>query len=165
MSLETFVVSGVPELSRALDSTRWWAAIERHAPRALTPTVNALRSAAPKGKTGKLSRGFDTRTKRISQGFIQGVQVDIGARVPYGHLIERGHKIIARGPTRFTKAARAMKGNAALRKAGRTALKARRLAGSQGFVPGTFFARRTLQSRQAQTMSLLERLLRQDLLR
>lgn len=155
MSLETFVVSGVPELRRALDADRWWAAIERHAPRALVPVANAMRSAAPKGKTGKLARGFDVRAKRINQGFIQGVEVDIGARVPYGHLIERGHRIIARGPGR--------KGGkkGALRKA----LKARRLAGGQGFVSGTFFARTTMENLSGQTISLLERLLRQDLLR
>lgn len=155
MSLETFVISGVPELSRALDGLRWWDAIERHAPRALTPIVSGLRAVTPKGKTGKLSRGFDMRTKRISQGLIQGVQVDIGARVPYGHLIERGHQIIPRGPSR--------KGGkkGALRKA----LKARRLAGSRGFVPGRFFARRALEAGRAQTLSLLERLIAQDLLR
>lgn len=156
MSLETFVISGVPELSRALDGDRWWAAIERHAPRALAPVVHSLRAAAPKGKTGKLSRGFDTRTKRINQGFIQGVQVDIGARVPYGHLVERGHKIIPRGPQR--------KGRPRSRSFA-VALKARRAAGSRGFVPGRFFARDAVEAGRAQTMSLLERLVAQDLLR
>jgi len=155
MMLETFTISGVPELQRALDPNRWWAAIERNAPRALAPVVNAMRSAAPKGRTGKLARGFDTRTKRINQGLIQGVQVDIGSRVPYGHLVERGHKIIARGPGR----------SGAKKGALRTALKARRSAGAIGFVAGRFFGQRTLQARGAQVMSLLERLLAQELLR
>ena len=172
MSLETFVVSGVPELSRALDGSRWWAAIERNAPRALVPVANAMRAAAPKGKTGKLSRGFDLRTKRVSQGFIQGVEVEIVERVPYGHLVESGHQIIARGPGRkgLSPATLAEKGPRGRLMRGRRAqlrraLLARRAAGAIGFVPGRFFGRDTLRSMEAQTMSLLERLVRQELLR
>jgi len=160
MSLETFVISGDRELSRALDPERWWAALERNAPRALTPVVRSLRAAAPKGRTGKLGRRFETRTKRIRQGFIQGVEVGIGALVPYGHLVESGHNIIARGPTRkgkkLTRAARA---------SARTGLKERRAAGAIGHVPGVFFALKALQSRREEVLSLLGRLVMQEISR
>lgn len=153
MSLEVFIIDGLDALKRATDPDRWWAALERNAPRAFAPMAKAIQSAAPKGRTGKLSRGFDVRAKRISQGFIQGVQVDIGARVPYGHLVERGHRIIARGPGR--------KGGrlGVLRKA----LKARRLAGGTGFVPGQFFAQRTFDVQGEQVLGLLVKLLEQEL--
>lgn len=157
MSLEVFIPR---ELNRALDGEAWWAAIERHAPRAMMPAAHAMRQTAPKGKTGKLSRGFDVRAKRIRQGLIQGVQVEIGARVPYGHLVERGHQIIARGPQR-----KGIKLTRERRKELRTSLKARRAAGAIGHVPGRFFGREAVEQRRSQIMSLLEKLVAQDMLR
>lgn len=151
--LETFRIDGVEKIQRALDANRWWQAIERHAPRAFTSMIPALKAAAPKGKTGKLSRGFDIRAKRIAQTLISGVEVDIGARVPYGHLVERGHQIIARGPGR--------KGSK--RGVLRKALKARRLAGSQGFVPGRFFGAGVVATHGERTVSLLAKLVEQEL--
>lgn len=172
MSLETFVIEGIPPLAKALDGERFWALIERHAPRAMSSVANRLKGLAPKGKSGKLSRGFDVRAKRIRQGLIQGIQVDIGARVPYGHLVERGHNVIPRGPGRKGLSAVALseKGprgkllrgrRAELRKA----LLARRASGPIGRVPGRFFARSELTRSAGEVMSLLGRLVMQDLRR
>lgn len=168
MSLEVFVA---PELERALEPSVWWTAIERNVPRALAPVAVAMKGTAPKGKTGKLSRGFDIRAKRVNQGFIQGVQAEIGSRTPYGHLVERGHQIIARGPGRKVLGDLEKFGSwgtARLREkraAFRSALKARRAAGPIGFVPGRFFGRGTMESHRGQIMSLLERLVIQDVAR
>jgi hypothetical protein len=185
MSLDVLRIDGLERAIRATEPDRWWAAIERNAPRAAAPILRALQAAAPKGRTGKLSRGFDARTKRIQQGFVQGVQLDIGSRVPYGHLVERGHKIIPRGPTRFRRGignVSAMSGaqllellnrvgvaefqrRGALQKksSARADLLRRRAGGPQGFVPGQFFAQRTFEAGRDQMVSLLERLLEQEL--
>lgn len=156
MSLEVFVSPG---LQRGFDPTRWWVAIERNIPRAMLPVAHAMRSTAPKGRTGKLSRGFEVKAKPVSQGLVQGVEVQIGSRSPYAHLVERGHQIIARGPGR-------KKGLKRERRAElRSRLKARREAGPIGFVPGRFFGRIALDQRREQVLSLLERLVIQDVMR
>lgn len=154
MSLEVFVA---PELERALNPDRWWQALERNAPRALVPVANAMRATAPKGKSGKLSRGFSVIAKRVSQGLIQGIEADIVTKVPYGHLVERGHKNVPRGPQR-----KGLKLSRQRRKELKVALESRR-AGATGFTPGVFFGQRTLEARREQVLSLLGRLVMQEL--
>lgn len=167
MSLETFRIDGLERALRATDPARWWEAIARHAPRAMIPLARAMANAAPKGRTGKLSRGFDVRAQRIQQGLIQGVQVDIGSRVPYGHLVERGHRIVPRGRGFKLTIRNRLRGGFVIseeirqRSRGGQSLKARR-AGATGFVPGRFFGARTFASQGDQVIGLLERLLEQD---
>lgn len=167
MSLETFRIDGLDRALRATDPSRWWEAIERHASRAMIPVARAMANAAPKGKSGKLGRGFDVRTQRIRQGLIQGVQVDIGARVPYGHLVERGHKIVPRGRGSKVVTRHRLLGGFVIteqvrqRSRGGASLKTRR-AGASGFVPGRFFGERTFRSQADQVVGLLSRLLEQD---
>jgi len=185
--LNAIVITGAEEARRKLVPARWWAALLQIAPRALMPTASKLRSRAPKGESGKLSRGFDVRAKPISQGFIQGVQAEIGARVSYGHLVTRGHQVIARGRGRGTKGAvigsravvvtrRALTlgGQIATRQESVTRvirstrsaeLKARRAAGALGFVPGNPFAEQTFLEDRVQIIRLIEKLLEQDVSR
>ena len=161
MPLETVVFEGLPELRRKLDPQRWWEAILRIAPRTLAPTAARLPSLAPRGKTGKLRRGFDVRARRINQGFIQGIEAAIGARVPYGHLVTEGHRIIARGKTRFTfsgTARKAIPGKKVLA-AERSALKLRRQGAGLGFVPGNPFVRTAVAQDRARIVGLVEKLL------
>lgn len=167
MPLETIVVTGIEEARRRLQPARWWAALLHIAPRALLPTAAKLKSRAPKGETGKLSRGFDVRAKAINQGFISGVQAEIGARVRYGHLVARGHRIIARGKTRFTFSGTARKpipGRAVLA-AERRKLKARRLGVAIGFVPANPFAEQTFAEDRGNIIRRIEKLLEQSVTR
>lgn len=146
MPLEVSVVKSLPT------GLQFWDALQRIIPRALAPTAARMRAAAPRGKTGKLSRRVEVHVKRISSGFIQGVEADFGVGVPYGHLIEAGHKIIPRGPGRKGAKLGAL----------RTQLKARRAQGSKGFVPGTGFASRAFTADRASTAQALEAALRQE---
>jgi hypothetical protein len=165
MPLETVVFSPpIAQLQRRLTPARWWAAIERNAPRVLVPTAARLKTTAPRGKSGKLSRGFDVRAKPVRQGLVQGVQAEIGARVRYGHLVSRGHQIIARGATRFTfsgTARKAIPGRAVLA-AERSKLKARRAAGAIGFVAGDPFVEQAVAADRANIIRLSEKLLEQE---
>jgi hypothetical protein len=165
--LTTIVITGVEEARRKLDRARWWDALMRIAPRSLLPTAAKLKGRAPVGETGKLSRGFDVRAKRISQGFIQGVQAEIGARVGYGHLVARGHKIVARGATRFTfgGTARTRIASRALLGTERSKLKARRAGPAIGFVPPDPFAVASMAEDRAQIVRLIEKLLEQEVAR
>jgi len=157
------VITGVEEARRKLVSARFWDALLRIAPRALLPTAAKLKSRAPIGETGKLSRGFDVRAKRISRGLIRGVQAEIGARVSYGHLVARGHKIIARGATRYTfgGTARTRIASRALLGIERSKLKARRAGIAIGFVPPNPFVVATMAEDRAQTVRLIEKMLEQ----
>lgn len=165
--LQAVVIEGVEDIRRKLNADRWWAALLRIAPRALIPTASKLKSRAPVGETGKLSRGFDVRAKRISQGFIRGVQAEIGARVSYGHLVARGHRIIARGATRFTFSgtARTRIGARAVLGIERSKLKARRAGMAIGFVPGNPFAIAAVAEDRAQVVRLIEKMLEQEVTR
>lgn len=167
MPLETEILEGLPQLNRRLDPRRWWGAIMRIAPRTLAPTAARLPRLAPRGRTGKLGRGFDVRAKRISQGLVEGVQAEIGARVRYGHLVTGGHRIIARGATRFTfsgTARRPIPGRAVLA-AERTKLKLRRLGVGLGFVPGNPFVEQAVAADRVTIVRLSEKLLEQEVSR
>jgi hypothetical protein len=167
MPLETVVLEGLPELRRRLDPQRWWDAIMRIAPRTLIPTAARLPALAPRGKSGKMRRGFDVRVKRISQGLIQGVEAQIGARVPYGHLVTEGHRIIARGRTRFTFSGtkrKAIPGRKVLA-AERTALKLRRQGTGLGFVPGNPFVVNAVAQDRPRIVGLAEKLLQVEVTR
>lgn len=155
MQFDVMVLSDVRKLQRMLTPARYWEALERIIPRALTPALSAMRDAAPRGRTGKLSRGFDVRLKRVQQGLIHGLEVDVGARVPYGHLVHGGHRIVARGPQRKG-LTRARRGEL------RSALKERRLS-PHGRVLGYPFAFQVLQRQLPQAIGLIEKLLLREL--
>src|SRR5262245_22775974 len=95
-------IADIRRLQRMLGPARYWQELERNIPRAMTRVLVALRAAAPRGKTGKLGGRFEVKIKPVSQalGLINGLHLDIGAVVPYGHLVELGHRIIPRGPQR-----------------------------------------------------------------
>lgn len=158
-TFESVVIEGLPELERTFSPETFWAAIERLIPRAFLPVTVDMRGRAPRGRSGKLGRGFDVQVRRVAQGFVQGILAVIGARVPYGHLVEFGHRIIARGPGRKGLKNRLQRGQA------RTALKARRLAGPRGFVSPRPFAEPSVVAHEAQTVDLIERLLEDELSR
>jgi hypothetical protein len=151
-----FEVVNLAELQQRLNPVLWYAALERVAPRALVLLAADLRGRAPRGRTGKLARGFDVRARRIDRGLVQGVQAEVGARVPYGHLVAEGHRVIPRGPARSgtTRSQRASL---------RSGLKARRAAGAIGFVPGNPFVLQAVAERGPQVIAVLERLLMQEL--
>ncbi|MGH2406183.1 MAG: HK97 gp10 family phage protein, partial [bacterium] len=144
MPLETVLIDGLPELSRKLDAVAWWQHLERIIPRALTPVLVEARARMPRGRTGKLLRGgLETRTER-RQG---GIQVAVGARVPYGHLVEAGHRLVARGGGRGFAPSRRRRAEL------RSALKARRARGAIGQVAGRPFLGPAYQARAAETVS------------
>lgn len=155
MALQTFVIEGVPEIRRRLDAERWWAAIEHVVPRALAPLLARLRGAAPHGRTGRLARGgFDISLRRMGSGLIHGLQVAVGARQPYAHLVDRGHRIIPRGPTRKS-GSLSRRDRASLR----SGLKTRRAAGARGMVPGRHFVEPIVQQLRPQVVGLIEKLM------
>lgn len=81
--------------------------------------------------------------------------VQVGTRVPYAHLVEYGHQIVPRGPTRATRVSvtrvsakgrttkrwEMMAPEQERRRALRAALKQRRAGGSRGFVAARPFLR------------------------
>ena len=125
------------------DGRRFWDVVAGLLPRAARPTASRMQLRAPHGKTNKLSRRVDVRVTRVNQGLVQGVGVDFIVAVPYGHLVARGHRIIARGAQR--QGLKLSKGERATR---RTALLRRRGQGSTGFVPANPFASATLQEEE-----------------
>lgn len=148
------VLNGPPN---ALSPERFWAALERNVPRALTPLLVAMREGMPR-RSGKLaSRPLEVRAERKGDIFGGGVQAAIGAREPYAHLVAFGHRVVARGPTR-----KGRKLSRAVRAAARTALRNRQDLG-QGFVPGRDFVTPALDARGPEVVRLLEKLLVQEL--
>jgi hypothetical protein len=180
VQFDVTVLEDVRKLQRMLTPSRFWSALERILPRALTPVLVEMKSVAPRGKTQKLARGFDLRLKRIEQGLIHGLQVDVGARKPTGHLVHEGHRIIARGRSRGTLGPQIgtkivtrnrLRGGfvisepktLAVRSTRSAELKKRRAAGPIGRVPGNPFAFRVMAQRQAQTIGFIEKLLVREL--
>lgn len=153
-AFEAVTIEGLDEMERVLQPEVFWAAIVRLIPRALVPILVDMKARAPRGRTGKLGRGFDVQLEPVAQGLVQGVEATIGARVPYGHLIERGHRVIARGPSR--------KGRKLVRGA-RRALKLRRQAGGIGFVAPRPFALPAVVAQETSTVALIEQLLAQEI--
>lgn len=151
MPLEVTIIKRPPT------AVQFWDMLQRLMPKVLGPVAVRMQARAPRGKTGKLSRRIDLRVVRVNAGLIQGLQVDFVTGVPYGHLVERGHRIIARGPQR--------KGQTltrAVRKQLRSALLQRRAAGGKGFVPGVHFALRSFQEARGEIVQGLEARLRQE---
>lgn len=150
MPLEVTVIERQPVPA----GQRFWDTVGRILPRTVLSTAAKMRQRAPVGKTGKLSRRVDIRVVRVSQGFVQGVEVQFGVGVPYGHLVSAGHRIIARGRTQLsvtTVGISKRTGRQTVRTRlgrnifARTELKERRLGGAIGVVPGNPFATGTLQ--------------------
>jgi hypothetical protein len=152
---DAFVIEGIPELERALDPNLWWDALERALPEAVEPVRVEMVSRAPV-RSGKLANSITVTIRRMSQGFIRGVEALFGTGVPYGHLVEKGHKIIARGPSRsgLTKTKRA---------ALRSGLIARRAAGAIGFVQARPFAEPAAVGHEAEVIARIEASMRMQL--
>lgn len=100
MQFDVMVLSDVRKLQRMLTPARYWEALERIIPRALTPALSAMRDAAPRGRTGKLSRGFDVRLKRVQQGLIHGLEVDVGLGCPMAISSTGGTRSLRAGALR-----------------------------------------------------------------
>ena len=147
MPLEVVVIERRP----APDGQRFWDAVGRILSPATRGTAAKMQARAPRGKTGKLSRRVDVRVARVNQGFVQGVEIDFIVGVPYGHLVARGHRTIARGKQR--KGLRLSKGERATR---RSALLERRGRGALGFVPANPFASQTLAEDQGTLVRAVE---------
>lgn len=147
MPLEIAVIERQP----VPDGTRFWDAVMRILPVALASTAARMQLRAPRGKTGKLSRRIQIRTVRVNQGFVQGVEGQFVVAVPYGHLVARGHRIIARGAQR-----KGLRLSKTERKTRRTALLRRRAAGAIGFVPADPFALQTLTEDRALMIQRIE---------
>lgn len=133
------------------DGRQFWGVVAGILSRALRSTAATMQGRAPHGKTGKLARRVDVRVTRVNQGLVQGVQADFIVAVPYGHLVSRGHRIIARGAPR--QGIKLSKGERATR---RTALLRRRGAGAIGFVPANPFATATLQEDEGHIVQGIE---------
>jgi hypothetical protein len=147
MPLEIAVIERRP----VPDGQRFWDTVARILSRATRSTAAKMQARAPHGKSGKLSRRVDVRVTRINQGFVQGVEADFIVAVRYGHLVARGHRIVARDAQR--KGLRLSKGERATR---RSALLERRGRGSLGFVPANPFAAGTLQEDQGSIVQAIE---------
>lgn len=149
----------VQVIKRPPNAVQFWDMIERLLPRVLRPVAARMQARAPRGKTGKLSRRIDVVIRRVNAGLIQGVEALFVTGVPYGHLVERGHRIVGRGPTR--KGRRLSREE---RKLLRRALLQRRLSGGR-FVPGTHFAEHTLREERGAVVQGIESGLTQEMLR
>lgn len=174
-AFEGVVVEISPQLRRLLNGRSILDALERAAPRAMAVVAAELRARAPRGKTGQLGRGFDVDVRRVV-GLAGGVQVTIGARVPYGHLVAGGHRIIARGPTRKQVSITTVRiskrtgrqvvsTRLGIDPTSRLALRRRRALGSTRFVPGNPFVQEAFAAREPEVVNLLERLIGQELSR
>lgn len=172
-TLETLVVEK-PD-PRKLDPARWWMALQRIVPRAMTPSAAKLGSRAPRGKKGRLRR-FSVRAKPISQGLVQGVQAEIGSPARHAHLVAFGHRIIPRGPSRkrlsittVRISKRTGRQVVSVREGfdptARQRLRERRARGAIGFVPGHPFEDTVWREDQAQIVRLIEKLLAQEVAR
>jgi hypothetical protein len=84
---ETLRRLGQPEVLRE--------AIGFSAQTALEPVVENARALASR-RSGKMSKSIRLQTRHN----IEQVEVTLGTGVPYGHLIEKGHFIVPRGPSR-----------------------------------------------------------------
>ena len=153
MSLEVVVVKNLPT------TQQFWGAIQRVVPRSFAATVARIRARAPHGKTGKLARVINVRVTPSNAGgvFGSGVQVEFVTAAPYGHLVERGHRIVARGQQR--KGFRLSKDE---RRTRRSALLTRR-ASAQRFVPGQHFALQAFMETRTQAVAMVESGLKQEL--
>lgn len=147
MPLEVAVIERHP----VPEGRKFWDVVAGLAARGAQVTARKIQSRAPVGKSGKLSRRVDVRVTRVNQGFVQGVQLDFIVAVPYGHLVSRGHRIIARGEQRL--GLKLSKADRASRRAG---LLRRRGAGAIGFVPPNPFATATLQEDEGQIVRAIE---------
>jgi len=147
----------VRRLQGMLSPENYLRALRRILPRAHAGVLSAIQAAAPHGKSGKLARGFDVRVVTETRALLRGLEVQILARVPHGHLVHEGHRIVARGPQR-----KGLKLTGARRRELRNELKARRLE-VRGRVPGNPFAGRVLQQQQGQVLAFVERELPREL--
>jgi hypothetical protein len=89
---EIFSIEGLSAIREKLDPQRFREAIRVVAQDAFAPLVEEARAAAPV-RTGKLAASIRVEMRDKGADF----EVLLGTGVPYGHLVERGHRIAARG--------------------------------------------------------------------
>lgn len=150
MPLEVTVVKRLPT------GAQFWDAVQKVLGKTLDPIAAQMAARAPKGRTGKLSRRIAVVLKRMNSGLIQGVEADFVTGVKYGHLVERGHRIVARGPNRRTRMTREERRDL------RRALLRRRLQ-AQGFVPANPFAENVLKEQRSGIITGIESGLKQEI--
>lgn len=149
-------VSGAAEIARKLDPVRFRQAFEVAARFALEPVLETARVLAPRGKTLRLSRGLEIglpgrRTQRLGSS-----QVILGSKARYAHLVESGHRIVARGPAKRPGEKRRRRG----RQFG-SAFEG--LLATRGQVPAYPFAKPAFEQRQAEVIQRFEQMLRLEL--
>lgn len=150
MAFNAVVIQGVEKAAAGHDPRRWQDALERALPIAYQPVLSESQSRAPRGRTGKLAASVRLQIRRISQGLIAGIEVLLGTGVRYGHLVERGHQIIPRGPSRSGRLTRGRRAEL------RSGLKVRRAQGAVGFVPGRPFMEPVAVGQHEQTVARVE---------
>lgn len=143
MATWEFQVKGLEATLRRFDPKAFRKELRAAAKPLVEPIRKTLRRIAPRGRTGKLRRAFRVRIRtRVGE-----VEVAIVA-APHAHLVDRGHAIIPRGPSRqgLGLASQDTLSQRRLRGRLRGALLSRQSGGSQGFVPGRQFTLKALQA-------------------
>lgn len=156
----------VVDTPRALDRmgpVEVWQSIQVSLPEAFAPLLELLAVTAPVGKAGKLAgSSFGLRMRPVSAGLIHGVAVLVGSGDPVAHLVAEGHEIVPRGPGRAS-VEEAPRGRKRQRRAElRANLKARREAGSIGFVLGNPWVERAFEDQRGAIIASVEGQLRRD---
>lgn len=137
-------VKGLAETLRQLDPKAFRKVLRGAAGPILRPVIRDARQRAPVGKTGKLRRGIRMRV-RVKRDLIEVMML---LTAPHGHLVDRGHKIVARGPSRTGLGDRSDDTLSLRRRriALRSGLLSRRASGGRGFVAGRRFVRAALEA-------------------
>ena len=91
MITASITVSGIPELRAKLDPLTFGNVLRTALLDALQPTVSAVGAAAPR-KTGRLAGSIAARIGRGSS-----LSARIVSGTGYGHLVDRGHRIVVGG--------------------------------------------------------------------
>jgi hypothetical protein len=140
----TFAHQGLAAALRAMDPKELRKALRASGKPIMEPIRRDARRFAPKGKMGKLKRGirWQARVRRDAVEFA----LLLGA--PHSHLVDRGHRIVPRGPGRKGLGDRSRDTIAQRQRRIRLrgALLGRRAAGGRGFVLGRQFTLKALQA-------------------
>lgn len=87
-------IKGLPELRERFSIEHFREVMIRALPEAFEPARSAIQAAAPRGKTGKLSRRIVTKVG-ARRGSSLSVTIRSGAG--YASLVETGHRLVAGG--------------------------------------------------------------------
>ena len=135
---------GITEMITKLDPQLFRETVKAVGGDAVAPVVEAVAASAPQ-RSGKLARSVRSETR--SRG--PDLEVVVGTGVPYGHLVDRGHRLVVGGAT--TRATTAL---------GRLrAFQSGRFTGREiGFVPGRHFAEAGLRRAEHASGGVVEAL-------